>query len=59
MHMAVPEVDFTILNTGSLRTVWYPGNILYQNVYNMFPFENVLISFEMTGAEIIQMLTIV
>lgn len=59
MHGAVPESDFVIINPGGLRTQWYPGAVLYQNFYNMFPFINYLISFDITGAELLQMLTVV
>jgi 2',3'-cyclic-nucleotide 2'-phosphodiesterase/3'-nucleotidase len=59
MNDAIPESDFVIINPGGLRTQWYPGTIQYQNFYNMFPFINYLISFDMTGAELLQMLTIV
>lgn len=59
MHDAVPEADFVLINPGGLRTQWYPGIIQYQHFYNMFPFINYLISFDITGAELLQMLTIV
>jgi 2',3'-cyclic-nucleotide 2'-phosphodiesterase (5'-nucleotidase family) len=56
MHDAVPESDFVIINPGGLRTQWYPGLIQYQHFYNMFPFINYLISFDISGAELLQML---
>jgi 2',3'-cyclic-nucleotide 2'-phosphodiesterase (5'-nucleotidase family) len=59
MHDAVPEADFVIINPGGLRTQWYPGVIQYQHLYNMFPFTNYLISFDITGAELMQMLAVV
>lgn len=57
MHDAVPETDFVIINPGGLRTAWYPGVIQYQHLYNMFPFVNYLVSFDITGAELIKMLS--
>lgn len=59
MHDAVPETEFVIINPGGLRTQWYPGVIQYQHFYNMFPFKNQLVSFDITGAELLQMLTTV
>lgn len=59
MHDAVPESEFVIINPGGLRTQWYPGTIQYQHLYNMFPFINYLVSFDITGAQLLQMLTIV
>lgn len=59
MHDVVPEADFVIINPGGLRTQWYPGLIQYQHFYNMFPFINYLVSFDITGAELLQTLNIV
>lgn len=59
MHDAVSESDFVIINPGGLRTQWYPGAVLFQNFYNMFPFTNYLVSFDITGAELLQLLTVV
>lgn len=56
MHDAVPSSDFTIVNPGGLRTQWYPGIIQYQHFYNMFPFINYLVSFDITGKELLGML---
>lgn len=56
MHDAVPEADFVIINPGGLRTQWYPGIIQYQHFYNMFPFINYLVSFDITGQELLAML---
>lgn len=49
MHAAVPYADFIILNMGSLRTIWLPGILQYQHFYNMLPFDNELVTFDMTG----------
>lgn len=59
MHEAVPAADFVIVNPGGLRTEWFPGFIQEQHFYNMFPFDNYLISFEITGAELLLMLQVV
>jgi len=50
MHEAVPTAQFIIINPGGLRTEWYPGVVQYQHFYNMFPFVNHLVSFDITGA---------
>jgi 2',3'-cyclic-nucleotide 2'-phosphodiesterase (5'-nucleotidase family) len=56
IHAAVPNADFSINNLGGLRTVWLPGIIQYQHFYNMLPFVNYLVSFDMTGNELLQTL---
>ena len=48
-HNAIPSVDFVILNPGGFRTSWVPGVIQYQHFYNMFPFDNILYSFDILG----------
>jgi len=50
MLEAVPSADFVIINAGGLRTEWFPGFIQEQNFYNMFPFTNYLVSFDITGS---------
>ena len=57
MHDALPNADFVVINPGGLRTEWYPGVVQYRHYYNMFPFINSLVSFDITGAELIAMLT--
>lgn len=59
MRDAVLSTDFVIINPGGFRTQWYPGFIQEQHFYNMFPFENYLISFDILGSELIQLLKIV
>lgn len=58
MHNAVPSVDFALANPGSFRTEWLPGIIQYQHFYNMFPFDNFLETFQITGAELIKMVSV-
>lgn len=45
-------VDFSLVNPGSFRTTWNPGMLQYQHFYNMFPFENKLETFVVTGKEL-------
>ena len=55
-HNAIPNADFVIANPGGFRTSWTPGVIQYQHFYNMFPFDNQLRSFAITGLELKNML---
>jgi 2',3'-cyclic-nucleotide 2'-phosphodiesterase (5'-nucleotidase family) len=50
--------NVSILNTGSFRSEWFPGEILKESVYSMFPFSNNIVTFKMTGEEIKKMLSI-
>lgn len=50
--------DFSVLNFGALRSTWFPGNIKVEHLWNMFPFDNFIVSFEMTGAEVKRMLKV-
>ena len=59
MRDAVLESDFVIINPGGLRTEWFPGYVQEQHFYNMFPFDNYLVSFDILGSELLQMLTII
>jgi hypothetical protein len=59
IHDACSPHDFIIVNPGGFRTIWTPGVIQFQHFYNMFPFNNLLVSFEMTGYELLQTLTVI
>jgi 5'-nucleotidase len=52
------NVDFSLVNPGSFRTTWNPGMLQYQHFYNMFPFENKIETFVITGRELKQMFKI-
>lgn len=58
MNAAVPGCDAVIINSGGFRTTWVPGVLQYQHFYNMFPFINTIISFEMSGQELLDTLNI-
>ena len=49
------KADFAILNADNIRKNLQPGEINYLNLYHLSPFDNLLSTFEMTGAEIIKM----
>jgi 2',3'-cyclic-nucleotide 2'-phosphodiesterase (5'-nucleotidase family) len=52
----VTGADVGIYNSGGFRTVWNEGNISVANVMEMSPFENNIVSFSMTGDELLIML---
>ena len=58
MDMAFPDNDFVVINSGGFRTIWYPGVIEYQHFYNMFPFTNIVSSFEINREEILKMMEV-
>jgi len=53
IHKAIPTLDVVILNTGLFRTAWTPGILKYFHLYNMFPFNNHIVSVDMTGKELL------
>jgi 2',3'-cyclic-nucleotide 2'-phosphodiesterase (5'-nucleotidase family) len=59
MNSAVPGNDFVIINAGGFRSTWTPGILQFQHFYNMFPFTNTINSFEMTGKELLDTLSII
>ena len=58
MMDAVLDVDFVVINPGGLRTEWVPGYVMEQHFYNMFPFDNKLLSFDILGSEMLKMMEI-
>ena len=56
---AITKSDISIMNSGGFRTIWSEGKISFADIYNMFPFNNYIVSFEMTGLEIKRMLKII
>ena len=48
--------DVCIVNSGAFRTQWTPGNVSYASLYSMFPFENRVVSFYITGVELKRMI---
>lgn len=45
----VKGADFSLMNPGGFRTSWLPGPIQYQHFYGMFPFNNNIQTFSITG----------
>ena len=56
LHEALPSIDFILLNAGSFRSEWFPGPITEADFESMFPFENNICSFEISGSSLISML---
>lgn len=52
----ITGTNVSIINAGDFRTAWRPGNVTYGSLYSMFPFENDIISFEITGEELRRMI---
>ena len=52
----ISKSDFSFYNTGGYRTSWYVGKLNEVDLFLMFPFNNTLVSFEMTGEEVLRML---
>lgn len=46
------SVDFSILNTGGIRTSLRAGNITIGNLYEISPFENFIVIIEIKGSEV-------
>ena len=51
--------DFVVTNPGGFRTQWLPGMLKEKDFYNMFPFGNILKSFNISGAELKETLNII
>ena len=58
MHQNFTDADFAVMNIGGLRTDWVPGVIQEQHFYNMFPFENIIQSFNISGDELLKTLDV-
>ena len=48
----VPNSDFAIQNRGGCRTDILVGDFTYGDAFDILPFSNTLITFDMTGAQI-------
>ncbi|MCQ2821066.1 MAG: bifunctional metallophosphatase/5'-nucleotidase [archaeon] len=47
--------DFAFINLGGLRTSWRRGKLSEVDIFLMFPFNNTLVTYEMTGREVERM----
>lgn len=53
------KADFSILNPGGFRSPIAPGEVNYADLYSVFPFANTVQTFEMTGQELFEAVSIV
>lgn len=49
--------DIAIMNTGSIKTAVYPGEIRGVDIVNLVPYENYICSYKLTGEEIIKIIS--
>lgn len=53
------NADVVFFNDGAIRNAWYPGNLNIEDVWNVCPFDNLMVTFDMRGAELKKALLIV
>ncbi len=46
------KIDFALFNYGGLRQSIYEGPIIVEDIFNLMPFENMLVIAEMTGEQV-------
>jgi 2',3'-cyclic-nucleotide 2'-phosphodiesterase (5'-nucleotidase family) len=52
----IASADIAILGVGFLRTEWFPGNLLVESAWNMFPFDDRISRVEVTGEELVKIM---
>ncbi|HEY0706977.1 MAG TPA: bifunctional UDP-sugar hydrolase/5'-nucleotidase [Polyangia bacterium] len=52
MRTAVPKADFAFINGGSLRSDLPAGPLLYGRLYEAFPFDDGIATFDLTAAQV-------
>ena len=50
------KADISIINSGSFRDAWPPGDITFVDVYNMSPFGTLIYTIDITGKELKRMM---
>ncbi|WMI67612.1 5'-nucleotidase C-terminal domain-containing protein [Mangrovimonas sp. YM274] len=50
------DIDFVMLNHGSIRSILSKGNITIRTAYELMPFENTIVVAELNGAQIKKLL---
>lgn len=56
MRTYLPDVDFAFQNAGGLRADIDEGPITLEEIYAVLPFNNTLVTMELTGAQVMQVL---
>jgi 5'-nucleotidase len=55
---AVPGADAAFFNSGGLRTDLRPGDLVYSDVFDVIPFDNLPATVTMTGAQLTELLRV-
>lgn len=58
-HDDLPDADFALQNSGGLRTSLPKGEIDYGNLYEVLPFDNLLVTMKLSGKQVDDLLTAV
>ena len=58
-HDDLPDADFALQNSGGLRTPLPKGEISYGHLYEVLPFDNLLVTMKLTGKQVDELLTAV
>lgn len=51
--------DFAVINSGSFRTEWNPGNITLVDLYDMSPFVNKIFKFDIKGSDVVRLMKVI
>jgi 2',3'-cyclic-nucleotide 2'-phosphodiesterase/3'-nucleotidase/5'-nucleotidase len=54
----VSQADISVINPGAFRTNWYPGSLTVEDVWNMCPFDNNIVTIDILGKDIIRMMEV-
>lgn len=52
------QVDFAVVNIGGMRCDWQAGDITRRHIYELMPFDNMLVILTLTGQDIIDLCNI-
>lgn len=51
----ITNAQFAVMGNGNFRSSWKAGDVTNMEIIEMFPFGNDIVSFEMTGEEVVKM----
>lgn len=51
--------DVAIFNAGGIRANWEPGTLTYGDVFKAFPFDNLIVTAELSGSDLIKLMQII
>lgn len=58
LHQLYPKFDTVLLNNGTFRTNLSAGNLTFNDIYEIFPFDSTLMGMEVTQEEFLRMIRI-